>query len=304
MANGFRAGRGITDKLSTEDMIAFASEPRENKLPQFIDGSIIEITAADLEGVTAIRNNAFAWCTGLTSVTIPDSITSIGHSAFTACNELKNVYIDDIASWCNMSFAEATGNPINYAKGFYIKNALGEYEFVTNLVIPDSVMSIAYCAFYNCSSLTSVTIPDSVTSIGYSAFSSCTGLTSITIPDSVTSIDDYAFSSCTGLTSVTMGNSVTSISYSAFNSCSNLTNFTTASPITGTLDFKQSRKLTIDSLKNIINALVDYSGTTYEGTYKLILNSTCNATLEAEGATAPNGLTWQEYALVKGWIIN
>ena len=46
-------------------------------------------------------------------------------------------------------------------------------------------------------------IPDSVTSIGWAAFDNCSGLTSVTIPDSVTSIGDGAFN-FTSLTSVTI----------------------------------------------------------------------------------------------------
>ena len=45
-------------------------------------------------------------------------------------------------------------------------------------------------------------IPDSVTSVGYSAFSNCSSLTSIIIPDSVTSIGDDAFSWCSSLKTV------------------------------------------------------------------------------------------------------
>ena len=62
-----------------------------------------------------------------------------------------------------------------------------------------SVISIGYCAFYDCSSLTSVTIPESVISIGDYAFYACWDLTSITIPEGVTSIGDYAFSGCSSL---------------------------------------------------------------------------------------------------------
>ena len=68
------------------------------------------------------------------------------------------------------------------------------------IIIPDSVTSIGYHAFYGCTGLTSITIPDSVTSIVDGAFYGCTDLTSITIPDSVTSIGNGAFIHCTGLT--------------------------------------------------------------------------------------------------------
>ena len=50
---------------------------------------------------------------------------------------------------------------------------------ISDLVIPNNVVSIGNYAFYNCSGLTSVTIPNSVTSIGEKAFSSCKELLNV-----------------------------------------------------------------------------------------------------------------------------
>ncbi|MGI6496892.1 MAG: leucine-rich repeat protein [Kiritimatiellia bacterium] len=100
------------------------------------------------------------------------------------------------------------------------------------MTIGDSVTTIGYGAFYNCTSLTSVTIPDSVTTIGSSAFFNCTSLTSVTIPDSVTTIDDQAFYNCTSLASVTIPDGVTTIGYGAFYNCTSLTSVTIPDNVT------------------------------------------------------------------------
>jgi hypothetical protein len=54
-----------------------------------------------------------------------------------------------------------------------------------NYIIPNSVTSIGFGAFYGCNSLTSINIPNSVTNIGDRAFSLCDSLTNINIPNSV-----------------------------------------------------------------------------------------------------------------------
>ena len=43
--------------------------------------------------VTSIGEKAFGYCTGLTSITIPNSVTSIGNSAFYSCSSLTSVTI-------------------------------------------------------------------------------------------------------------------------------------------------------------------------------------------------------------------
>ena len=164
--------------------------------------------------VTSIGNDAFYDCSGLTSVNIPNSVTSIGNRAFLNCSGLTTIKVDrgnsvyDSRKNCNAIIETATNTLISGCK---------------KTIIPNSVTSISWYAFYECSGLTSVTIPNSVTSIGDGAFEHCTGLTSVTIPNSVTSIGYWAFCDCSGLTSVIIPNSVTSIGYEAFRGCSGLT---------------------------------------------------------------------------------
>lgn len=52
--------------------------------------SLTSITIPD--SVTYIGDAAFEGCTSLTSITIPDSVTEIGAFAFSYCTSLKTVY--------------------------------------------------------------------------------------------------------------------------------------------------------------------------------------------------------------------
>ena len=102
--------------------------------------------------MTSIGNYAFRDCSGLTSVTIPNSVTSIGSSTFSGCSGLTSVTIpNSVTSIGSDAFRGCSG--------------------LTSVTIPNSVTSIGSSAFQNCSSLTSVTIGNSVTSIGNYAFS-------------------------------------------------------------------------------------------------------------------------------------
>ena len=133
-------------------------------------------TAYDDTEVTeyAIYDYAFYGCSGLTSVTIPDSVTSIGSYAFYNCTGLARIYYTgDVAGWCGIS-------GLNYIMSSGRTLYIGGEEVEGDLVIPNGVTSISNYAFDGCTGLTSVTIPDSVTSIGNNAFRDCSSLTSVT----------------------------------------------------------------------------------------------------------------------------
>ena len=134
------------------------------------------------ESVTSIGDRAFSDCSGLTSVTIPESVTSIGVRAFDGCSGLTAVHITDIDAWCKISFlaneypsgVPLESNPLYYAHHLYLNG-----EEVKELIIPNSVTSIGPNTFSECSVLASVTIPSSVTSIGDNAFYGCKDMTDL-----------------------------------------------------------------------------------------------------------------------------
>ncbi len=156
--------------------------------------------------------SAFNSNTSLSSVTIPNSVTSIGEEAFYYCTGLTSVVVDE----ANPNYSSVAGVLFNKSQTTLIQYPGGK---IGGYTIPSSVTSIGNWAFNYCSGLTSVTIPSSVTSIGSFAFYWCSGLTSMVIPDRVTTIEQATFLGCYRLTSVTIPNSVTRIGGYAFTYC-------------------------------------------------------------------------------------
>ena len=235
-----------------------------------MEGFIYHVTQISRRDIlTNCNGDGFSGCTGLTSITIPNSVTMIGQSAFDGCTSLTSITIPNSVTYIgDYAFSGCTGlssvnipNSVTTIGGYAFNDCTG----LSSINIPNSVTSIYAPLFSGCKKLTSIIvadgnpyydsrgncnavietatntliaacnntiIPNSVTSIGNLAFSGCTGLSSVAIPNSVTSIGWDAFSGCTGLSSVTIPNSVTSIDESAFSGCTGLSSVTISNSVT------------------------------------------------------------------------
>lgn len=155
------------------------------------------------EGCVTILDEAFANCTALTGIAIPESVQAIGKGAFSGCTSLASANIP----------SSLTAVPDDLFNGC---------SSLASITIPSGITAIGQRAFQGCSSLTEVSIPDSVTTIGYNAFENCTSLEALRLSASLTSLQNYAFQNCTSLKYITMPDGMTNIGPFAFNGCTSL----------------------------------------------------------------------------------
>jgi hypothetical protein len=188
----------------------FAPNPGSITIDQYSGpGGVVAIPAV-INGllVTSVGEEAFEFCFGLTSVTIPASVTSIGEDAFAGCTSLTGVYFDgdaptaDPSVFLNDNYATAyyLPGPIGWSSLFAGLRATDEYYWTTN------VGSITIYRYSGPGGVVSIptTITDlPVTGIGNYAYAG-TGLTSVTIPNGVTNIGEGAFEGCDSLTGITV----------------------------------------------------------------------------------------------------
>lgn len=215
-----------------------------------ISGNVIIPSQLGGYPVTTIGEWAFEGCTGLTGVTIPDSVTSLGHGVFLGCSGLADIAISKNLTELGYCVFEGCSSLIN-------------------ITIPDGVEYIGSDAFYNCTALTSVTLGEGVSLVLGTAFSDCPNLTSVwvdegnpyyasddkgvvyskdmkelvlvpnglkgsfAIPDSVDMIGACAFYQCADLLEVTIPDSVKEILFGAFRECVGIRSIVIPDGVTG-----------------------------------------------------------------------
>lgn len=203
--------------------------------------------------VAVIGNEVFSGCTGLESVTIPESVTNIGdgredaeddtryeyteYDVFKECRELKEVIVEEGNAW----YSSQDGVLYNKEKTQLIFCPAGKEgrvaiaEGVTEIKYAFYIGGLVVSTFSDCS-ITSISIPASLVSLRIDLFSRCSCLEEIIVDN-----DNEAYSSQEGMLynkngdrlllcpagkkgSITIPEDVTTIeNYNMFGYCHNLT---------------------------------------------------------------------------------
>ena len=130
--------------------------------------------------VTEINRQAFALCSKITSITIPEGVTSIGEDAFYDCTMLSSITLPQTV--------KTIGN-----------GAFFGCESLESISLPNGLESLGESAFCGCNSLLSITLPNNITTIENNTFDGCTALESATIMGVVRNIGLNAFQDCSSL---------------------------------------------------------------------------------------------------------
>lgn len=161
------------------------------------------------EGVTRLSQFAIDNF-GIQSLYLPSTLTQIDD--YTIAN-LPNLQTIQVAS-SNPVFSDGAGHNLLIDENAHRVIISGIY----NNYIPDGIQIIGHDAFqYNFS--TQITMPNSVTTIEGSAFARAPYLASVEFSDHLTSIGPGAFFNCMYLTSIQIPSQVESIGSQAFSAC-------------------------------------------------------------------------------------
>jgi len=185
ISNGYEIANGGTIKVANG-----ASLSGEVKLPKKV---------GDRE-VTSIADSAFADCTNVTKISIPDSIRSIGKYAFNNCRSLKSITVP---------------NNVTEIGAYAFNNCIS----LVDVKLSDKLTVIENYLFSSCTSLKSISLTDSVETINANAFSGCSSLESINL-NKVTKLESQVFSGCKALEKLDVPSTLVTINTEAFKSSS------------------------------------------------------------------------------------
>ena len=146
------------------------------------------ITDLTIDRVSTIGADAFAFCSGMSSLTLGYGVYTIGNRAFNKCDNLREIHIGENVSSITNAFSSTlmhldeitvSAQNISYSSDGNCLIDRGDNTLIlgtNSTVIPNTVKYITSNAFNGRTNLSTINIPASVTRIYNNAFDGCTKL--------------------------------------------------------------------------------------------------------------------------------
>ena len=148
----------------------------------------------------SIGREAFAGCTALAAISLPDSVTRIGTSAFRNCTGATGIEIGSgLTEVPAYAFADCTG--------------------VKDIAFNEGVATIGPNAFQNAVSVVFLTLPNSVTTVGSRAFAGLLNVEKITLGSGLTKVESYAFENAVNCYQLTLDSAVNALTNADMVAC-------------------------------------------------------------------------------------
>lgn len=171
---------------------------------KIIDGTVTEITAEDLKGVTKIRPYAFYYLSTLTSVELSESIISVGTYSFFGCGNLTSIsFGQNFKSLSPNSFARCNLISLNLYNTKITEIPFGCFESnknLTSVTLPKVLETILSSAFKSCAFET-IDFPGTLKTVRIDVFSGNSNLKKLIFPNSLETLD-LGFSNLSSLNEI------------------------------------------------------------------------------------------------------
>ena len=184
---------------------------RDVSIGDFAFEGCTALTSLNLSNVAVINARAFFGCTGIKSVTIPQSVKDIYGGAFAGMTLNKFTIDSDLIMSGEESTVSSSSSFLNIFTDTYGENKT-EIEL---LEISDNIKEIGKYKFRGCDNFKKVKLGKNIQSIGDFAFQKA-AITEVDLPEKLDSIGEYAFASCQGLESVSLPRGLRVIGSHAF----------------------------------------------------------------------------------------
>ena len=176
--------------------------------------------------IIRIEDNAFYNCTSLEEFKFPESIQEIGKKAFANCSSLNSIVLPDkitelpenLFSGCSNLQEISLSDKVNKIG----KSCFSGCEQLKSINLQNEILEISEGLFLDCKNLEQIVFSEKIKKISKNAFANCMNLRTVIIPNSVTEIDDNAFMKCKNLEEIRLSENLIILGEGVFSDCENL----------------------------------------------------------------------------------